>query len=165
MFCSCCIHHELCIPPTTESRPTPALLHATGASLHGSRKPSSDLKPRVISVAIRWRLFSINFLLQNRASLSAKPWWLKPQGHCHFILGILDHGSRMALALIPLSNRRSLTLLKWLIATIETHGRPKIIRTDNQTYLTSRQFTLALRLLNLRHLRTQPGHPWPDTVT
>ncbi len=53
-------------------------------------------------------------------------------GHCHSILGILDHGSRMALALIPLSDRRFLTLLRWLIATIETYGKPKVIRTDNK---------------------------------
>ncbi len=54
------------------------------------------------------------------------------QGNRHSILGILDHGSRMALALIPLRDRRSLTLLRWLIATIKTYGKPKVIRTDNE---------------------------------
>ena len=67
------------------------------------------------------------------------------QGHCHSMLGILDHGCRMALVLLVLRNRRSLTLLKWLIATMETYGKPKVIRTDNEACFTSKRFTLALR--------------------
>ena len=84
------------------------------------------------------------------------------QGNLHSILGILDHGSRMALALLALRDRSSLTLLKWLIATMETYGKPKVIRTDNEACFTSKRFTLALRLLGIRHQRTQPGHPWQN---
>ncbi len=84
------------------------------------------------------------------------------QGTRHSILGILDHGSRMALALLALSDHSSLTLLKWLIATMETYGKPKVIRTDNEACFTSKRFTLALRLLGIRHQRTQPGHPWQN---
>ena len=84
------------------------------------------------------------------------------QGNSHSILGILDHGSRMALALLTLRDRSSLTLLKWLIATIETYGKPKVIRTDNEACFKSKRFTLALRLLGIRHQRTQPGHPWQN---
>ena len=67
------------------------------------------------------------------------------QGNRHSILGILDHGSRKALALLVLRDRSSLTLFKWLIATIETYGKPEVIRTDNEACFTSRRFTLALR--------------------
>ncbi len=67
------------------------------------------------------------------------------QGNSHSMLGILDHGCRMALVLLVLRNRRSLTLLKWLIATMETYGKPKVIRTDNEACFTSKRFTLALR--------------------
>ena len=84
------------------------------------------------------------------------------QGNRHSILGILDHGSRKALTLLVLRDRSSLTLLKWLIATIETYGKPKVIRTDNEACFTSKRFTLALRLLGIRHQRTQPGHPWQN---
>ena len=67
------------------------------------------------------------------------------QGNRHSILGILDHGSRKALALLVLRDRSSLTLFKWLIATIETYGKPNLIRTDNEACFTSRRLTLALR--------------------
>ena len=65
----------------------------------------------------------------------------------------------MALAFLILRDRSSLTLLKGLIATIETYGKPKVMRTDNEACFTSRRFTLALRLMGIRHQCTHPGHP------
>ena len=76
------------------------------------------------------------------------------QGHIHPILGIIDHGSRLALTLRPLTDKTSLTLLKALIISIETLGMPKILRTDNEAVFTSRLFRLSLRLLGITHQRS-----------
>lgn len=84
------------------------------------------------------------------------------QGHIHPILGIIDHSSRLALTLQPLTDKTSLTLLKALIIGIETFGMPRILRTDNEAVFTSRLFRLGLRMLGITHQRSQPGCPWQN---
>ena len=52
----------------------------------------------------------------------------------HPILGIIDHGSRKALALLPLADKRDITLLRSLLDAIEVHGKPnRLLRTTNPT--------------------------------
>ena len=80
----------------------------------------------------------------------------------HAIFGVIDHGSRMALAMHPLPDRTALTLLKALIAVIEVCGKPRVIKTDNETCFTSRLFHFGLALLRIEHRRSRPGRPWEN---
>ena len=84
------------------------------------------------------------------------------RGNLHFLFGILDHGSRALLHLQALHNKTSRTLLDCLHQTICTHGKPKIIRTDNEAIFTSNTFRLGLKLLGIRHQRTDPGCHWQN---
>ena len=84
------------------------------------------------------------------------------QGAVHPILGVIDHGSRMALAMHPLRNRTALTLLKALIAVIDMAGMPRTIKTDNEACFTSKLFRFGLAWLGVEHRRSQPGHPWQN---
>lgn len=80
----------------------------------------------------------------------------------HFLLGILDHGSRALLHLRALHEKTSHTLLTCLLEVIRAHGKPKIIRTDNESIFTSHKFRLGLKRLGIRHQRTDPGCPWQN---
>ena len=83
-------------------------------------------------------------------------------GKLHSLLGIIDHGSRHFLYLQALHDKTSHTLLACLREIIRTYGKPKIIRTDNETIFTSRAFRLGLKQLGVRHQRTDPGCPWQN---
>jgi transposase InsO family protein len=88
----------------------------------------------------------------------------------HSLFGILDHGSRALLHLQALHDKTSRTLLACLNEVIRTHGKPKIIRTDNEAcpepvevaIFTSRVFRRGLKLLGIRHQLTDPGCPWQN---
>jgi transposase InsO family protein len=49
-----------------------------------------------------------------------------------------------------------------LITAIESYGKPKAIRTDNESVFTSRLFRLGLWILGIRHQRTQIHSPWQN---
>lgn len=55
----------------------------------------------------------------------------KPQA----CLGILDHGSRLCVRLTTLINKRSWTLLGHLCLAIGQYGKPRAVRTDNESHL------------------------------
>jgi len=78
------------------------------------------------------------------------------------LFAVLDHGSRALLHLQALSNKTSSALLTCLLEIIRTHGKPKIIRTDNESIFTSRIFRRGLKLLGIRHQLTDPGCPWQN---
>ncbi len=80
----------------------------------------------------------------------------------HALLGILDHGSRALLHLQALHNKTSQTLIACIKETIRTHGKPTIIRTDNEAIFTSKIFRLGMKQLGIRHQRTDPGCPWQN---
>jgi len=84
------------------------------------------------------------------------------QGSLHFLLGILDHGSRALLHLRALHEKTSHVLLACISEVIRAHGKPKIIRTDNEAIFTSKQFRIGLKMLGIRHQRTDPGCPWQN---
>ena len=84
------------------------------------------------------------------------------QGRLHLLLGILDHGSRAVLRLQALRHKTSRSLLDSLRETIGTHGKPKLIRTDNEAVFTSHEFRRGLKRLGIRHQRTDPGCPWQN---
>jgi len=78
------------------------------------------------------------------------------------VFGVIDHGTRVALALRPLHERTAVTTLKALLLVIETFGLPQTIRTDNDAVFTSRLFRFALRWLGIRHRLSTPGCPWQN---
>ncbi|MDO8311878.1 MAG: integrase core domain-containing protein [Sideroxyarcus sp.] len=82
--------------------------------------------------------------------------------HLYALLGILDHGSRALLHLQALHDKTSRTLITCISEVIRIHGKPKIIRTDNEAIFTSRIFRRGLKQLGIRHQRTDPGCPWQN---
>jgi len=83
-------------------------------------------------------------------------------GKLHALIGIIDHGSRALLKLQALHDKTSRTLIVRISEVIRTHGKPKIIRTDNEAIFTSRIFRRGLILLGIRHQLTDPGCPWQN---
>jgi hypothetical protein len=83
-------------------------------------------------------------------------------GKLHYLLGILDHGSRALLHLQAPHDKTSHTLIACINEVIRIHGKPKIIRTDNEAIFTSRIFRRGLKLLGIRHQLTTPGCPWQN---
>ncbi len=78
------------------------------------------------------------------------------------VLGIIDHGTRLCLSLKSISDKASITLLKALITAIEAYGKPKAVRTDNESVFVSKLFRFGLWILGIRHQRTQIHCPWQN---
>lgn len=53
-------------------------------------------------------------------------------------------------------------IIEHLQQAIRLHGKPKIIRTDNEGMFRSSAFAAALEQLGIRHQRTTPGCPWQN---
>lgn len=83
-------------------------------------------------------------------------------GVIHPILGIVDHGSRLAVSLRALPDKTTIAILRALLEAIERFGKPRAVRTDNEAIFTSRLFRLALWTLGIRHQRTDPHCPWQN---
>lgn len=83
-------------------------------------------------------------------------------GTPHLALAIVNHASRACLRLQQLSDKSSWTLLQELAHAVKRYGRPQYLRTDNEVVFTSWRFTWGLRLLGIRHQRTDPGCPWQN---
>ncbi|MFK2889513.1 transposase family protein [Dyella flagellata] len=83
-------------------------------------------------------------------------------GTSHTIVGMIDAGSRMALAMHTIRQRSALALLEAIIAAAKVHGLPCIIKTDNEACFTSRIFRFGLMCLGIRHQRSRPGSPWQN---
>ncbi|MDE2309137.1 MAG: transposase family protein, partial [Xanthomonadaceae bacterium] len=83
-------------------------------------------------------------------------------GTLHFLLGIVDHGSRHCVTLDALADKRSVTVVRALCDAVERHGKPKAIRTDNEAIFQSRLFKTALGLLDIRHQTTELHCPWQN---
>jgi transposase InsO family protein len=84
------------------------------------------------------------------------------EGRRHFILGVIDHGTRRALKLLALNVATSETILAQLFAAFAEFGQPKIIRTDNGSVFTSQAFSKAMAAAGIRHVRSEPGKPWQN---
>jgi transposase InsO family protein len=78
------------------------------------------------------------------------------------ILGIVDHGTRACLALRSLEQKGSAALLRLLLDVTERFGRPRTVRTDNESCFTSWLFRFGLALLGIRHQRSAPMAPWQN---
>lgn len=84
------------------------------------------------------------------------------QGENHFILGILDHGSRLNLVLKHLKHGTAKAILQEVAIAIEQYGKPRFLRTDNAQVFHSIAFAQGLAQLGIRHEFTQPGKPWQN---
>jgi len=80
----------------------------------------------------------------------------------HTLLGIIDHGTRACVALERIPDKTSFTLLRFICDMAERYGKPKIIRTDNESVFTSRLFRLGLWLMRIKHQRTEKHCPWQN---
>jgi transposase InsO family protein len=83
-------------------------------------------------------------------------------GTTRLVLGILEHASRAALCLEALENKSSWMLISKFVEAIRLYGKPRSVRTDNESVFTSRVFRIALALLGIRHQRADPGCPWQN---
>ena len=81
-------------------------------------------------------------------------------GQQRLILGLLDHGTRAALILREIADKRSLTILRELITAFRKYGLPGTIRADNEACFSSKILRSAMRLLGVRLQHTAPHCPW-----
>lgn len=81
-------------------------------------------------------------------------------GKLHMIFGAIDHGTRRAVSLRVLANKSSWILLGHLCMAIGHCGKPRSVRTDNESVFTSRVFRAALHCLGIRHQRIDLSCPW-----
>jgi len=78
----------------------------------------------------------------------------------HTPLGLLDNGTRASLSLTALADKASITLLRQVLEVIETYGKPRAIRTDNEAVFVSRLFRFGLWAMGIQHQRTNKCCPW-----
>lgn len=83
-------------------------------------------------------------------------------GVMHAIVGVIDYGTRAALAMHVLPNCCSQTLLAVLRELIAAYGKPEVIKTDNEACFTSSEFKEGLAGLGIKHQRSRPGMPWQN---
>jgi putative transposase len=78
-------------------------------------------------------------------------------GVLHPILGIVDHGSRVAITMNAIANMNFYTLAGQVLLAIGRYGKPTAIRTDNAPQLVSKRFRWFLKALHIRHQRSDVG--------
>ena len=66
------------------------------------------------------------------------------------------------LNLTPLPDKSTLTLLRGLLDTIERHGMPKAIRTDNESVFNNPLFDFVLKQFGIRHQTIEKHCPWQN---
>ncbi|MEK7197148.1 MAG: DDE-type integrase/transposase/recombinase, partial [Nitrospirota bacterium] len=84
------------------------------------------------------------------------------QGNLIHILGIVEHKSRQSLSLSTLKNKASVTILRTLLDVIEHYGKPRFLRTDNESIFTSLRFRFGVWLMGIRHQRIEKSCPWQN---
>lgn len=112
------------------------------------RRQIKNAKPKAVPHNLIWALD-----LTGKTTLD---------GQTCLVLGIIEHASRAALMLEALHSKSSWTLVGKLVDSIKRYGKPKMIRTDNESVFTSRVFRLVLFVLGIRHQRTDLHCPWQN---
>ncbi len=77
-------------------------------------------------------------------------------------LGILDHGTRALITFRAMQTRTTIAILRVVLDAVEAFGTPRFFRTDNEPVFASPVFSFALRLLGIRHRRTDRFCPWQN---
>jgi len=141
---------------------------------HSSHKRRAIVGKTFVCELIRRRRYEIE--VERRRTKNAKPklvprnliWGVDLTGKTtldggtRLILGILEHASRGALWLEALENKSSWALIAKLVEAIKRYGKPRAIRTDNESVFASRAFRLALFLLSIRHQQIDLQCPWQN---
>lgn len=83
-------------------------------------------------------------------------------GKQHFILGLIDYGTRFNLCLERLELANSAAILKCVLRCVQEFGKPKIIKADNASVFKSAEFEHGLRAAGIRHEFSDPGKPWQN---
>jgi len=112
------------------------------------RRQIQSTKPRALPVNAIWAMDLTFFTSKDKVT--------------HAAIGIVDHGSRLALRLRVLARRCSWTLLGHLCLAIAHHGKPRKLRTDNEAIFNSWVFNAFLKLTGIQHQTTQKHAPWQN---
>ena len=112
------------------------------------RRQIRSAKPRTVAVNNTWAM-DMTFFTDT-------------QHITHAAIGIIDHGSRVALRLQVLTRRCSWSLLGHLCLAIAQHGKPRKLRTDNEAVLNSWLFNSFLKIVGIQHQTTQKHAPWQN---
>ena len=116
-----------------------------------------------------YEVLQLRRLLKNRipSALPCNHTWgldmtgkMDDQRNIHSILGIVDHGSRKALCLLPLRDQSTIAILRALLDVIERCGKPRRLRTDNGPQFRSYLFRFCLTILRIKQQFSKPGMPW-----
>jgi len=86
------------------------------------------------------------------------------QGAIHFILGILDHGTRRNLVLVRLARANAIAILQEITKAVAQFGKPDAIRTDNASVFHSAVFREGIAALGIPHTFIAPGKPWQNRI-
>ena len=76
------------------------------------------------------------------------------------VFGVIDHGSRAVVELVPLVRYNSLLLLGKLLVAFGTFGKPAAVRCDNDAVFKTFIFRAVLTLLGVQQQFTQVASPW-----
>ncbi|PUE12946.1 hypothetical protein B9Z33_05560 [Limnohabitans sp. T6-20] len=114
----------------------------------GLRRQIRATKPRTVNVNHTWAM-DMTFFTDT-------------QHTTHAAIGIIDHGSRLALRLHTLTHRCSWSMLGHLCLAIAQHGKPRRLRTDNEAVFNSWVFNTLLKLAGIKHQTTQKHAPWQN---
>jgi transposase InsO family protein len=112
------------------------------------RRQIRSAKPRAVAVNNTWAMDMTFFTDTQRIT--------------HAAIGIIDHGSRVALRLQVLTRRCSWSMLGHLCLAIAQHGKPRKLRTDNEAVLNSWLFNSFLKFAGIQHQTTQKHAPWQN---
>lgn len=80
----------------------------------------------------------------------------------HIVLGIVDHGSRMAIALRWIRRFNRWTLLGCLFLAIGEFGKPDSIKSDNHPVFRAHKIRILLNRIGVRWRYSKPGKPWQN---
>lgn len=112
--------------------------------------------------------------LRNRNCKSAGPgailrtWGMDltglPQvdGSCVPVFGVIDHGTRAVVELVPLTKYNSRILLGKLLVAFGTFGKPNAVRCDNDAVFKTAIFRGVLKVLGVQQQFTDVASPWQN---
>ena len=78
------------------------------------------------------------------------------------VFGVIDHGSRAVMELVPLAKYNALILLGKLLVAFGTFGKPLSVRCDNDAVFKTVVFRGVLKLLGVQQQFTQVASPWQN---
>jgi transposase InsO family protein len=80
----------------------------------------------------------------------------------HDVLGIVNHGSRLSIALRPLKRFNAWSLLGCLFLAFGEFGKPNAIKTDNHPVFHAKWIKRVLRWCGVAQRFSAPGKPWQN---